>query len=80
MILPTKHLSANAALLTVGGILLSHLDQPRTVSALWDTIRRGDKLDAKHALSYDWFVLALDLLYICGAVTHDRGRIVRNSP
>ena len=76
MILPTKHLRPERALLTVGGELLSHLHEPMTVSRLWDDLRfarsRGSELTP---VNYDWFVLALDLLYMIGAIDFDRGLI-----
>lgn len=78
MILPTKHLPADKALLTLGGRLLESLTEPRSVSSLWDVIRsgRGETKSAR-PIAYDWFVLALDLLFMIGAVRYERGRIVR---
>ena len=72
MILPTKHLSAERALLTVGSELLAHLRHPRTVSALWDMSR----INSKH-ISYDWFVLSLDFLFMIGAVRLDGGVVAK---
>jgi hypothetical protein len=66
MILPSKHISQEKALLTVGAELLKHLDRPRTVSAVWEDVHNSA------AVSYDWFILALDLLYTMDAVeVHD---------
>lgn len=80
MILPAKHLSAERALLSVGGHLLEHLDVPQTVSSLWDSVRaRRDTEDPRAPISYDWFILALDLLFMVGAVTVNRG-VVRKTP
>ena len=80
MILPAKHLSAERALLSVGGHLLEQLDVPQTVSSLWDSVRaRRDTEDPRAPVSYDWFILALDLLFMMGAVTVNRG-VVRKSP
>ena len=81
MILPTKHLSADRALLTVGGRLLAALDEPKTVSALWDKIRKRRDLRENHGpLSYEWFILALDLLYTMSAVELDNGLIRKSQP
>ena len=80
MILPAKHLSAERALLSVGGTILEHLDRPQTVSSLWDSMRAKRELaDVRAAISYDWFVLALDLLFIMGAVSISRGVVRRAS-
>lgn len=75
MILPTKHLPQERALLTVGAALLAHLEHPLTVSGLWQRI--ADATVA--APSFDWFVLALDLLYTLGAVELRDGLLVRGT-
>tara|TARA_Y100000815_G_scaffold232609_1_gene223374 strand:- start:943 stop:1188 length:246 start_codon:yes stop_codon:yes gene_type:complete len=74
MILPTKHIRPDRALLTVGGDLLVSLSEPMTVSRLWDDIRakRGDPGEPA-PINYDWFLLALDLLFMINAVEFERG-------
>jgi hypothetical protein len=80
MILPTKHLPADKALLTLGAKVLEALAEPRSVSSLWDIIRIGrDNGYSARPIAYDWFVLSLDLLFMIGAVQYERGRIVRAS-
>lgn len=81
MILPSEHIRPDRALLTVGAEILALLDEPRTVSWLWDRTRgqRGGP-GQPSAIGYDWFVLALDLLYIVGAVEFERGLIRKNAP
>lgn len=76
MILPSKHLSEKRALLTVGSEILGMLDRPRTVSSLWEAVRAG-KVKARRILSYDWFVLALDLLFLMDAVTLRDGLLIK---
>jgi hypothetical protein len=74
MILPTKHLRSDRALLAVGGDLLVSLREPITVSRLWDVVRsRRGGIGEPAPINYDWFVLALDLLFMIGAVELDRG-------
>ena len=73
MILPSKHTSEQKALLTVGGQLLVHLRHPKTVSAVWEDVR------VSVPLSYDWFVLALDLLYAMEVVEIHDGLLTRRS-
>jgi hypothetical protein len=76
MILPSKHLRPDRALLTVGGDLLGFLREPMTVSRLWDELRSERSQKANSAsVNYDWFVLALDLLFLVGAVELERGLI-----
>jgi hypothetical protein len=81
MILPTKHLRPERALLTVGADLLRSLREPMTVSRLWDEIRtsRSDGARPFAPINYDWFVLALDLLYMAGAVEFERGLVRKAS-
>lgn len=81
MILPTKHLSQERALLTVGARLLGHLTKPKTVSALWEEISyptgiRGGK---GPALRYDAYVLTLDLLFLLGAIELQDGVLCRRA-
>jgi hypothetical protein len=67
MILPGKHLRQDRALLSVGAEILVHLDEPRTVSELWERVRQRRFSGSTLApLSFDWFILSLNLLYaIC---------------
>lgn len=76
MILPTKHIRPERALLTIGGELLTRLREPSTVSRLWDDVRRdrGDPAEPA-SITYDWFVLALDLLFMVGAIEFERGLV-----
>lgn len=76
MILPTKYLSHDRALINVGGAILQQLEEPRSVSALWDCVREAQMRKAADALvSFDWFVLALNLLYAISAIDYRDGVI-----
>jgi hypothetical protein len=80
MILPSKHLSQNRALLTVGAVILRHLSAPVTVSALWEEVSRSSRgPTALSALRYDAFVLALDLLFLMGIIELHEGLLVRKA-
>jgi len=63
MILPTKHLELDKSLLAIGGVILNTLPRPRTVTSVWEEVRRheGD-------LSFESFSLAMTFLYTIGAV------------
>ena len=83
MILPTKHLSQDRALLTVGARLLTQLTQPKTVSALWEEISRPDNAAQdrkKPVLRYDAYVLTLDLLFLMGLIELQDGLLSRKKP
>jgi len=78
MILPSKHLPQDRALLSIGARILRHLAQPLTVSALWNQME-GTNLEHKKssASAYDRFVLALDLLFLMGVIDLREGLLVR---
>lgn len=63
MILPTKYLNENETLLNVGAIILKHLGEDSLLSKLWENVKLEPSVG-----NYERFVLALDLLYILGAV------------
>ena len=80
MILPSKHIAQDRALLSVGARILSHLSQPKTASALWEAtlplaVQKRDVLP----LHYDEFVLALDLLFLMGAIEIQSGLLRRRT-
>jgi len=77
MILPTKRLSDDRALLTVGAEVLRLLDEPKTVSRAWEDLKQVRASSYREPLAYDWFVLALDLLYTLKAVEFERGKLSR---
>ncbi len=74
MILPTKHIPTERSLLGVGAEILALLVEERTVSDAWDAYRTGrGAADGIATVPYDWFILALDLLFALDAVRFDRG-------
>ena len=71
MILPSKHISQKKALLTIGAVLLNNLNHPKTVSALWEDVRYFEKI------SFDWFILTLDLLYAINIIEFHDGLLIK---
>lgn len=69
MILPSKYLRQDRALIGVGADILAVVDQPLSVSSIWDRVReeRGRRTGSA-PLSFDWFVLALCFLHAVSAV------------
>ena len=63
MILPSRSVREEQSLLGIGAVALGHLGRPQTVTGLWEKMRDGNAV-----LAYGRFVLALDMLYIAGAV------------
>lgn len=72
MILPSKHISEEQALLGVGAVLLKELDRPQTATSLWEKVRAYQAVG-----TFERFVLALDLLHITGVVAINDGMIER---
>ena len=78
MILPSKSIGQDLALLTVGAQILQNLQSPATVNAIWDRVSSfRDKRNAPSALPFWWFALALDLLFSINAVEMNDGQLVR---
>jgi len=72
MILPTKHIAQNEALIGVGATVLAHLSGPMTVSGLWERLR-----SERNVGTFERFVLATNLLFLIGAVDIRDGLITR---
>lgn len=80
MILPTKHLAPDRALLTMGGEILEILADAKTVSQTWEDFQDlREKRWPAQALRFEWFVLALDLLFALDVVHLGEGRLHRRS-
>ena len=72
MILPTKHIAQNEALLGVGATILARLTGPRTVSSLWEDLRSEPNVG-----TFERFVLASNLLYMMGTIDIEDGLLFR---
>ncbi len=72
MILPTKHISSHEALIGVGATLLRNLDEPRTVSGLWERVRAEPNVG-----TFERFVLAATFLHTLGTLAFEDGLLVR---
>lgn len=69
MLLPTKGVSAERALMTVGAELLEVLKTPKSVSALWEQYAaREHDAGASDHITFDWFSLALASLFAINLV------------
>lgn len=76
MILPSKTVSQEKALLTCGAEILRLISEPKTISRLWNEFKTTHQ-DKASLFSYDWFILALDLLFIIHAIELVNGKIRR---
>lgn len=77
MILPKKQLSIEESFWGFGGFLLKQLRKPMLVDELWECYKEFYS-NGKYSVrfSFDQFIMALDYLYIIGAIKKDeRGKI-----
>ncbi|MFN3509688.1 MAG: ABC-three component system middle component 6 [Allorhizobium sp.] len=74
MILPTKNISPDRALLTLAGNVFNRLGSPRTVSGVWDEFRLQQQA---RPVSYAFFILAIDLLFLMQLVSLGDDGLIR---
>lgn len=80
MIVPTKGISPDRSLLGIGADVLELLSRPMTVSEMWSKYRRRASRRDQSLVSFDWFVLALDMLYSISAISlTPEGRLTKNA-
>jgi hypothetical protein len=78
VITPTKGVRPERSLLYIGGQILNDLDGPTTVSGAWEALGRRRQREQQDAtVTFDWFVLALDLLRALGTIRLANGLIVK---
>lgn len=74
MILPTKHITVDNSLIGLGALVLSQLDEPASVSVLWQEMRESPQI-----ATFERFTLTLDLLYLMNVIEYRDGNIRRVS-
>jgi hypothetical protein len=69
MILPGKHIQPDRALVSVGADILEVVGKGASVSDVWARVKvlRAKRSNAS-PLPFDWFILALTLLYAVSAI------------
>ena len=77
MILPTKGISTQRALVTIGAQVLETLSSPRTVNSTYERLQqlrlnRG----LREPVSFDWFSLSLAMLYTLSVVQLSDGGLL----
>ena len=78
MILPTKHLRLDRSLLVIAGDILVLIVESKTVSRIWTEFSSSrNREEDRSPVSYDWFILALDLLFLLGIIHFENGRLLR---
>lgn len=80
MILPTKHLSPDRAIISVASELFQLIGNRSTVSSVWNEVQNQCKVSGRQSdVPYDWFILSLDFLFIVGAIEENNGKLARCS-
>ncbi len=78
MILPSKHMAPNRALISVSADVFELIDKRSTVSSVWNDFQEQQKSSLRYGeIPYDWFVLAIDLLFLIGVIEEKNGLLVR---
>ena len=78
MIIPTKGIAPQRALLTVAAQIATILDEPMTVSSAWRKLSDWRNAHgAEMPISFDWFALALGVLYAVGSVYLEDGNLYK---
>lgn len=75
MILPDKHLPTERSLVSLGAVVLEQLRHPRSVSALWESVRQSPGIGTFHQ-----FTLAVTFLFTIGAVIYIDDLLCRKTP
>lgn len=78
MILPTKHIIPRRALITVASEIYELINNRSTVSSIWNDLQDQHNQSLRYGdVSYDWFILSIDFLFIIGAIEGECGSIKR---
>lgn len=73
MLLPTKHIKTENALIGVGAEILAELDRGKTVSTLFHDVQSRRRAQEMTTIHFDWFLLALDFLYTVDVIRFENG-------
>ena len=73
MLMPTKHIKTENALIGVGAEVLGLLERDKTVSTLFRDLQSRRREKGLTTIYFDWFLLSLDFLYSIGAVRFESG-------
>jgi len=79
MLLPTKGLSAERALISLAPRIAGQMSHPMTTSQLWESFQTEENVRSPRGrITFDWFALGLTTLFAIGVVEFDaRGRLRR---
>lgn len=80
MLTPTKNLHEDKSILKIGARILSFLTFPRTLNSTWEAYMEFQNLESQNIpnIQFDTFILALDFLYMIGAIEY-QGDLLRRT-
>lgn len=73
MLMPTKHIKTENALVGIGADVLTLLDRDKTVSTLFRDVQKWRRENGMATIHFDWFLLSLDFLYSVGVLRFEAG-------
>ncbi len=78
MLLPTKGISSDRALITIGAEILDELHDPSSVSTLWERFSMRERSTSRERrITFDWFALALSALYTMNLIDTSSDGFIR---
>lgn len=72
MIMPSKYLREDEALIGVSAELLKLIGENSNLSMLWETAKKNNAVG-----NFERFILSLDLLYLMGLIDFYNNKIIR---
>jgi len=73
MLMPTKHIKSENAIIGVGAEILGLLPYEKTVSRLFHDLQIQRRQSDLTTLHFDWFLLSLDFLFLMNAIRFENG-------
>lgn len=78
MLLPTKHIKPENAVIGVGADILACLNDAKSISVLFRDVQTLREQHGSAKIEFDWFLLALDFLFLTGSIRYKSGIVQRS--
>lgn len=72
MIMPTKFLREDEALIGVGAVILRELSSKKSLSELWENLKNQPMIG-----NFERFIITLDMLFILGLISFNDNYLLR---
>ena len=78
MVIPTKGIMPDRALIAVAAQILKQLEEPTTISQTWVKLRAWREQNHHSSpITFGWFTLACDVLYALGVIDLEGDLLIR---